>query len=71
MYFWRRLQRVGSLFLVRSQAKNFTLWVCGVCVCGGGGGGELVKILDFAARELDMMSRVFVRWVSWSIVLRS
>lgn len=55
---------------MRSQAKNFTLWVCGVCVWGGGG-GELVKILDFAARELDMMSRVFVRWVSWSIVLRS
>lgn len=42
MYFWRRLQRVGSLFLVRSQAKNFTLWVCGVCVWGGGGGGGYI-----------------------------
>lgn len=49
----------------------YSLGVWCVCVWGGGGGGELVKILDFAARELDMMSRVFVRWVSWSIVLRS
>lgn len=66
------LEEVAACWeLVFSEEPGEEFYSLGVWCVWGGVGGELVKILDFAARELDMMSRVFVRWVSWSIVLRS